>query len=114
MAQGTSILRLAITIPGSGSNGDTIANLAALTSDQQGRLVAVKIHKYLANSATARDAFYASDSATVFTNAQYIAAGENYYEPATRDAVFTNVRAVAAGTIAAVAIFTLAATAGTV
>lgn len=103
--QGTTALRVVITIPGSGSNGGLISTLAALTTTQQAMVMGVKIHKYLPNLTTQRPAMYACDSATVFTAAEYIAAGEDYYEPATIDGLSTYVRSASVSTIDALAIF---------
>ncbi len=106
-AQGTSCLRVPITIPGSGSNGDTANSLAALTADQIGRVMGCYISKYLANSSTQRPAIQVSDAAATFTNSEYIAAGEEYYRPATQDGAGSYLRSASASTIAAVAVFIL-------
>jgi hypothetical protein len=117
MDQGFVVVRKVVAIPASNAasaNIKTWATLASLTADQSARCIGVYCSKYLPNSATQRGAIQVSDSATVLTASEYIAAGEEYYRPVTQDCNNSYPVDPANAGINALAIFILTASAGSV
>lgn len=88
MEQGYKTLRLIVQVPASNAAAGSIkswADLAAFTPSQKAKCLAVSCSAYVANSSTQRAAMVVSDISTAFTNAEYVAQGQEYYRPVTQD-----------------------------
>ena len=115
MEQGFKTLRLIIAIPASNAAVGSIKNwadLASLTGSQKAKCLAVYCSAYIANSATQRGAMVVSDVNSAFTNAEYIAQGQEYYRPVCQDHLNSFPADPANVGFNALAIFVLLATEG--